>query len=810
MTEHGSATFPRWREPGAPPGNRGWRLRLPATLTAALDSTAEAAGVPSEAVLMAAHLKVFRTVKGDRDVLIRCRAGTGGWQQCRVTVPDGTWRDLMALASESLRAAPADGPAADVAVDLAGVADPGAGRAAPPGGTSPVLSLTWTREGDRLVADGEHRGEQLDDAYVERFRHHLVRALTLLTERPGASHDACSLLSPEEELAQLELLTGPVVPMPGRSFVQLFQEQVQRRPDDLAAAHGDRRWTYAELNDRANRVCRELRAGGLDTAGVVGVVMERNLEWVAAILGILKAGGVYLPMRPEFPAERISRQLRRSDCRVVLTEPASTHRVTPALAACGPLTPRVVQVPDACAAGGPAPDPDGAVRDDQVAYIYFTSGSTGEPKGAMIEHAGMVNHLYAKVTDLELTAGDTVAQIAPQCFDISFWQLFAPLLVGGSTRIVDTEVLLDAGAFLDELTAHDVRVVQVVPSYLDVLLAHVERAPRELPRLRSVSVTGEALKYDLVRRWFAHYPAIPLVNAYGATEVSDDTMHAVLRGVPERPFVPVGHLLQNVHVYLLDDRLRMVPLGSPGEIVFSGVSVGRGYVNDEERTAKAFVPDPYRPGTRMYRTGDYGRWLPEGTIEYLGRADQQVKIRGFRIEIGEIENRLLAADGVRDAAVVVAGTSQRDRRLVAFCVAEPGVETERLRAGLAEAVPDYMVPAAFHLLPRLPLTENGKVDKLALGKRVDEAARVGESGATGHAAPSTAAERQLAAAWADVLQLPMDRIGRDDDFFALGGTSLAAVRLLVRLDGAVSLGQMTGQPTLRGLAALIDPAGQET
>ncbi|GAA3348508.1 hypothetical protein GCM10020358_67230 [Amorphoplanes nipponensis] len=441
------------------------------------------------------------------------------------------------------------------------------------------------------------------------------------------------------------------------------------------------------------------------------------------------------------------------------------------------------------------------VAPEQAAYIYFTSGSTGAPKGAVCEHAGMLNHLLMKIEDMGLAGrdGEVVTQTASQCFDISLWQFAAPLMAGGSVRIVDTEVLLSVGGFLDELTAHDVTVAQVVPSYLEVMLTHLEQWPRPLGRLRSLSVTGEALKLELVQRWFAAYPQIALVNAYGATEVSDDTMHEILDRAPERDFVTVGTSRRNINTYVVDENLALVPLGSPGEIAFSGVCVGRGYINDEERTRQAFVADPFRPGTRMYRTGDFGRWLPEGRIEFLGRRDEQVKIRGFRIEIGEIENKLLTFPGVRESAVVIDDGAGQMRNLVAFYSGD-GPAPEQLRDFLAGLLPEYMVPTYFHGLDQLPLTENGKIDKKVL-KRL--AGTLGHGGAT-YVAPTTPTEQRLAMRWAEVLGVPLERIGRDDDFFELGGTSLAAVRMLIGMNGALSLKQLVGTPRLGELATVLD------
>src|SRR5207248_6421193 len=346
--------------------------------------------------------------------------------------------------------------------------------------------------------------------------------------------------------------------------------------------------------------------------------------------------------------------------------------------------------------------------------IYFTSGSTGEPKGAMCEHAGMLNHLFAKIDDLRIDEGTVVAQTAPQCFDISLWQLMAALLVGGRTLLVEQEIILDAGRFIDKIVDARVGIVQVVPSYLEVLEAYLAQHPRELEHLRYVVATGEALKRELVERWFALQPRIKLVNAYGLTETSDDTNHEIMDRPPSGARVPLGRPINNVVISVVDEDLSPVPLGAPGEIVFSGVCVGRGYINDPERTQNAFLADPHRTGQRLYRSGDYGRWLPDGKLEFLGRRDAQVKISGFRIEIGEIENTLLRVPGVREGAVVVAERADRSKQLVAFYSSERPLDAGALRDRLGESLPAYMVPGTFHWRDSLPLTDNGKTNRKAL------------------------------------------------------------------------------------------------
>jgi acyl-coenzyme A synthetase/AMP-(fatty) acid ligase len=332
-----------------------------------------------------------------------------------------------------------------------------------------------------------------------------------------------------------------------------------------------------------------------------------------------------------------------------------------------------------------------------------------------------------------------------------------------------------------------------------VVLSYLDTHPRELPDLRYVSVTGEALKAELAQRWFAAKPGIKLVNAYGLTETSDDTNHEVMDRAPAGERVPLGRPVGNVRIYVVDEHLSLVPLGTPGLIAFSGVCVGRGYINDPERTRLAYLADPYREGQRLYLGGDYGRWQPDGKLEFLGRRDSQVKISGFRIEIGEIENALLRVPDVRDGAVVVAGRAGQSQRLVAFYSGPRAWPAAVLRDRLARSLPEYMVPAAFHWRENLPLTANSKIDTKALSALADELGTAEPD----HLAPRTPTERQLAAAWAQVLGLAPDQIGRHDNFFDLGGTSLSAVKLAIALDAAVSLKELIRHPVLAGMAALL-------
>jgi amino acid adenylation domain-containing protein len=802
----GSCTaLPRWsREPGAGVGEHD--TRIPDELVAALRRLADELVVPLSTVLLTAHAKVLGALSGECEVSTGYAVMKGGPPLlCRMTTEPRSWRAMLL---ETHRAelellSYADFPVEDLSRELRltkplfeTVFDPTAdGR-----GELAEETVLWVGivDRDRIVLRLRYRTDVLDAKCAARIAGYHLSALAFIAGYPDAEHARQSLLSAEELYFQRHGLAGPRRRLPDRRVHELFEERVRTHPDAIAAVHGNSQRTYRELNAHANQLARALLARGLCREGVVAVVTERNLDWMAAVLAIFKAGGAYLPIEPHFPADRIARTLSRAGCRLVLTEPGSIAMLDQALDSLSGV--QTIFVDAAYAEHHPDSDLGVDVAPDQLAYIYFTSGSTGEPKGAMCEHAGMLNHLCAKIDDLGIGEGDVVAQTAPQCFDISLWQLVSALLVGGRTLLVEQEAILDAQRFIGSIVDGSVAVVQVVPSYLEVLLSYLAQQPRELPDLRCVSVTGEALKKELTQRWFAVQPGIKLVNAYGLTETSDDTNHEVMDSVPRRERVPLGRPVNNVHVYVVDEHLSPVPLGAPGEIVFSGVCVGRGYINDPERTRRAFLADPHREGQRLYRSGDYGRWLPERKLEFLGRRDAQVKISGFRIEIGEIENKLLRLPGVSHGAVLVSERTDGSKHLVAFYSGERPLDANVLRDQLRESLPEYMVPPIFHWRERLPLTDNGKIARKALAALAGEL-DVAEQDSDG---PSTATEHWLAAAWAEVLGIPKDQIGRRDQFFDLGGTSLSGVRLVLALNRVVTFKDLIDHPVLADLATLVD------
>ncbi|MGK5628103.1 amino acid adenylation domain-containing protein [Streptomyces sp. URMC 123] len=823
LSAGGFTALPRWAPEatgttGDAPAIAAHRTAIPAELADALTRTAAELAVPAGALLLAAHVKVMAALTGDREVVTgRLTTAYAEPLPCRVVVEDGPWHELIRAAADVAAAADrhhraplaalrAELRRADALFDTVLVTDRDPAEA----DLAPDTLLAVGVAHGAGAADATpaelvllHRPHAVNGDFAARVAGYHLAALAALTTDPGAPHHERSLLSADELTFQLHDLAGPERELPDRRFHELFEERVRLHPDAVAAECGGERWTYDELNRRANRIARALRGRGLRDEDVVAVAAERGLPWLAAVVAVFKAGGAYLPIEPHLPPDRIATVLDRSGARWALARRENATALDEAVA--GLESVHAEYLDTVLAEDHEETDLGLAVGADQLAYIYFTSGSTGLPKGAMCEHAGFLNHLFAKIEDLGVAEGRVVAQTAPQGFDISLWQLVAALVVGGTTLIVEQDVVLDVRRFVDKLDTGRVEVVQLVPSYLEVILSYLEQHPRELPALRCVSATGEALKKELVERWFATFPGVKVVNAYGLTETCDDTNHEVMDRVPDHPSVPLGPPVRNVRVLIVDERLEPVPLGAPGEIVFSGVCVGRGYINDPERTRAAFVPDPRHPGGRLYRSGDFGRWLPDGKLEFLGRRDAQVKIRGFRIETGEIENTLLRIDGVRDGAVVVAGADE-GKHLVAFYAADAGPAAERVREHLAGTLPAFMVPDHIHRREALPLTPNGKIDKKALTRLANElsAARAEGAGTGSGAAPTTDAERRLAALWAAALKVPEERIGRLDHFFETGGTSLSALRLVIALDRRVTVKEIAENPVLADLAALVD------
>ena len=563
----------------------------------------------------------------------------------------------------------------------------------------------------------------------------------------------------------------------------LFEAQVVRTPQAVAVKAGEHTLSYQQLNERANRLAHHLRDSGVRPDARVGICVERGLDMVVGLFAILKAGGAYVPLDPAYPPERIAYMLHDSAPVVVLAQSATRTLL-------GDVA--VVDLDHSTWQHQPLTNPQVPnLIAQHAAYVIYTSGSTGQPKGVINEHAGVVNRLLWMQDAYSLKAHDAVLQKTPFSFDVSVWEFFWPLFTGARLVMARPEGHKDPAYLCEVVAAEHITTLHFVPSMLDVFLAHGDVS--QAAGLVRVMCSGEALPGSLVRRFKQQLPGIGLYNLYGPTEAAVDVTawNCARPEVPDN--TPIGKPIANTRLYVLDGQLQPVPLGVVGELFIAGVQVARGYLNRPELTAERFLDDPFTPG-RMYRTGDLGRYLPDGTLEYLGRNDDQVKIRGLRIELGEIQARLIEHPAVKDAVVVA-----RDQRLVAYYTGAP-TDIESLRAQLLQHLPDFMVPALFMHLDALPLSPNGKLDRKALPAPGMDALQVRE-----YAAPEGDTEILLAQLWAELLKV--ERVGRHDNFFELGGHSLLAVSLIGRLRQEGMEADVRGlfeQPTLAGYAAMTE------
>ncbi|WP_336084315.1 non-ribosomal peptide synthase/polyketide synthase [Nocardia sp. SSK8] len=557
--------------------------------------------------------------------------------------------------------------------------------------------------------------------------------------------------------------------VPVATLPAMFEAQLARTPDDIAvrmAGADTATLTYRELAARAHRLARHLRAQGIGPESLVALSIRRSPELVVAMYAVLAAGAAYVPIDPDHPAERIAHILDTAAPAAVLT---TTRDGAPG------ADPATVLAVDALDLSGYADTPltdaerTAPLRPGHPAYVIFTSGSTGLPKGVAVEHAAIVNRLVWMQHSYRLHGVDVVLQKTPMTFDVSVWEFFWPLQIGATLLLAEPDGHRDPAYLRRVIADYGVTVAHFVPSMLEAFLAQQEIAERT--SLRLVFASGEALPAALAQR-LRLLTGARLHNLYGPTEAAVDvTFHEV--NDADRVSVPIGAPVFNTRLHVLDSRLRPVPVGAPGELYLSGVQLARGYVGRPELTSGRFVADPDEPGARMYRTGDLVRWTTNGELEYLGRTDFQVKLRGLRIELGEIEAVLESVDAAARAVVVVRDDAGVGEQLVAYVVeAEPGaVVVEELRAAALRALPGYMVPAAFVLLDALPVNASGKLDRKALPAP--------DRVVTAYAAPVGPVEETVARVFGEVLGL--ERVGRDDDFFALGGNSLVATQVAARL-----------------------------
>ncbi|CPP21304.1 syringomycin synthetase [Burkholderia pseudomallei] len=603
---------------------------------------------------------------------------------------------------------------------------------------------------------------------------------------------------------------------------QLFEAQVDRKPEAIALTFDGQRLGYAELNARANRLAHYLQERGVGPDRLVALCAERGIEMVVGLLAILKAGGAYVPLDPSHPPERLRRMLDDTNPVAVLVDDIGADALASFESHVAARSPRVHLSRDiaqwrACSPANPSTPRERAAR--RLAYVIYTSGSSGEPKGVMNEHRGVVNRLWWMQQTYALDERDAVLQKTPFSFDVSVWEFFWPLMSGARLVIAKPEGHKDP-AYLSELIDRErVTTLHFVPSMLQAFLED-EGAARGCGSVKRVMCSGEALPPSLVKRFYRCLPDARLHNLYGPTEAAVDVTAWACDAEEGGASVPIGRPIANTRIYVLDEYGQPVPRGVAGELYIGGVQVARGYLNRPELTRERFVDDPFVAGGRLYKTGDLARWRTDGSLEYLGRNDFQVKIRGFRIELGEIEAQLAKVAGVRETVVLAreaapdtkrhaasnenSASNSGEKRLVAYYTGD--ADATALRAQAAQHLPSYMVPSAYVRLDAWPLTPNGKLDRHALPAPADDAYARAE-----YEAPQGAKEEALAAIWKDLL--PVERISRHDNFFELGGHSLLAITLIEHMRRANLHADVTTlftAPTLADLAVRVGASRGDT
>ena len=681
-------------------------------------------------------------------------------------------------------------------------------------------STTGTSKNDltfSILAVGESWDCQLEYASdgftagcAERMAGHLVELLRSIAEAPEKPIRQLDLLPEAERQRMLVEWNRTERDYPrDRCVHQLFEEQADRTPEGVAAMMDGRRLTYRELNTRANQLARHLRTLGVGPDVPVGLCVVASFEMLVGVLAILKAGGAYLPLDPGLPRERLEFLLEGDEGGVVVTQQALRPLFTRASS-------RVLVMLDAdtSAAGGAAGNPMSVSGPGDLAYVIYTSGSTGRPKGVEMPHRALVNLLHWQGSLPAGTASGRTLQFASLGFDVSFQELFSTWMSGGTLILIPDDVRKDPAALLETITYWEIDRIFLPFVMLEQLAAVAGEETPPPVHLKEVVVAGEQLRIGHgIRCFFGRLPGCRLWNQYGPSEshvVTGQMMTGAPGLWPDLP--PIGRPVANCRIYLLDARLEPVPPGMAGDLYIGGECLARGYRRRPDLTAERFIPDPFRsdPASRLYNTGDLARYLPDGTIEFLGRKDHQVKIRGHRVEPGEVEAVLGELSGVTACAVATLKDGGGDNALVAFVVGgtPAGLAVESLRQGLGEKLPDYMIPSRFAVIPALPLTPSGKVDRKALekmdGVELDPASE--------YTPPGNDLERVIAEIWQTVLR--RERVGIRDDFFGLGGHSLQAAimcsQIKLRLGMAVSLRSVFEYPTIESLAKRMgSAAGQE-
>ena len=671
------------------------------------------------------------------------------------------------------------------------------------------VKLTCTQHNDFLDLEFYYDVNYFSVEAIQRLARHFHTLLVSATEDPDAAISQLEILNQSDRQQLLFEFNQVQVDYPlDRCIHHLFEEQVEKTPNNIAVLFEDQQLTYAELNASANQLAHYLQGLGVEPEVLVGIYLERSLEMIIALLGILKAGGAYLPLDPALPTSSLEFRLQDAQTKVLLTQGQLVKKLPE-------HTAQLVCMESAWEAIAREDSEDfrSEVRSENLVYTIYTSGSIGKPKGVAIEHQQLVNYLYSIQDILNLPARSSFAHVSTLAADLGNTVIFPSLCSGGCLHIVSSERVANATALADYFQRYPIDCLKIVPSHLAALLAsspYQSILPRQL-----LILGGEVASWQLIEPIQKQVPECQILNHYGPTEATIGTLTYPVKNRQTSDgaqTVPLGRPLANVQVYVLDKELQPLPLGVQGELYISGAGLARGYLNRPEQTAEWFIANPFlsESGTRLYKTGDLVRYLPDGNLEFIGRVDHQVKIRGFRVEPGEIESVLNQHSGVQQAVVSVQEDELNGKRLATYVVPsrEQAPRVSDLRNFLRERLPEYMIPSAFILLKALPLTANGKLDRHALPFPDSPLPELEVT----YVPPRTEVEQTIAGIWQEMLHL--EKVGINDNFFDLGGHSLLLIQVHSKLQKTfkreILVTDLFEYPTISSLTKYLSKEASET
>ncbi len=631
------------------------------------------------------------------------------------------------------------------------------------------LTCTVAQTQESIRIELEFCRDLFAEETILRMGQHFTQLLTDAFLHPHKRLSQLDLMSPEEQHQVVKEFNHTATTYPlDKSLVDLFLEQVNRTPNAIALVFREHSMTYLELDQESNQFAQQLIDRGLRSRELVALFVDRSLEMMVALWGILKAGGTYVPIDPEYPSDRISYILTDTSARWIISDENNIAKLTKIS---GPSR-TLININAINSHVKSCALPTVTIDSSSAAYVIYTSGSTGRPKGVVNEHAGVVNRLCWAQDYFDLGDQDTILQKTTYSFDVSVWELFWPSLVGAKLVIAEPDGHKDAQYLLETIERYEVTTIHFVPSMLEAFLTAIESG--NCKSLQRVICSGEALRWNQVKLHRAKLGETPLFNLYGPTEAAIDVTAWAVPTKEILPYsVPIGSPVANTQMYVLDKHLQPVPIGVPGELHIGGAQVARGYLNRPLLTSEKFITDPFEQGGALYKTGDVAKWLPNGNLLYLGRNDHQVKIRGFRIELGEIERALEDSQWIRSCVVVAKANQEGHQRLLAYVVAQAGFSEEAIERELKEQLPAYMVPSIWINMEQLPLNANGKINRKALPEPNWDSRSVDNL-----VLPNTQIEKDLALIWQDLLGV--DQLGIHDNFFRAGGDSIVSIQVVSR------------------------------